>query len=171
MDLITKAEVKNSIEGIDKFRSGVTLLQDFILSNVKKGIPGFFGKDPFPLTHTFVNGLYIRYLICPARALSTTQIHKQEHIFFILKGDCSILTEQGIQKVTAPYMGVTKRGTKRIIWSHNEVHWVTVHPLKKMSIEKAEKKIFAEDWEEIEEIEKQSDAKIKDFIDVVSKEE
>jgi uncharacterized protein YegL len=67
-------------------------------------------------------------------------------------------------------MGITKVGTKRIIYHHDEVHFVTVHACKVTNVEDAEKQIFAQDFDEIEEIEAQSEAKIKEFIDVVSKE-
>jgi len=136
----------------ERFRDGIMNLQEFIEDNVKKGIPGNYGEDPFPLEHIFVGGLYIRHLTVPSNMLTVTKIHKQDHVFFLQKGTISILTEEGVKNLTAPYMGITKVGTKRIIYHHDEVIFITVHATNETEVVKAEKQIFADDFEEIDEI-------------------
>ena len=133
-----------------------------------KKLPGGLGADPFPLVHTFADGLYIRQLTCPAKTLTVTKIHKQEHAFFLMKGTISILTEEGVKKFTAPYQGITKPGTKRIIYHHDEVIFTTVHATDKKTVEEVEEQVIAKNFDELVGIE---DVNIKKFIDVVSKEE
>ena len=81
-----------------------------------------------PLTHHFANGLYGREIFIPKGSIIVTKIHKQENISFLLKGKLSVITENGVDVFTAPAMFVTKPGTKRVLYSHNDVIFATVHP-------------------------------------------
>lgn len=132
-------------------------------------VPGCLGPDPFPLTHNFADGTYIRQLTCPARTLTVTKIHAQTHAFFLLKGTISILTEEGVRKLTAPYSGITKAGTKRIIFHHDEVIFTTVHSTKETDLDKIEAEVIAKDFGELED--KLEQTKIEQFLELVSKEE
>lgn len=118
-----------------------------------KEIDGCLGEDPFPLTHKFADGMYIRQITVPAKALTVTKIHKQTHPFFLLKGTISILTEHGIEKITAPYSGITKAGTKRIIYHHDEVVLTTVHSTNSLDLKEIENEVIAKDFNEIEALE------------------
>jgi len=148
----------------EKFRSDIMCFEEHL-----KTLPGTFGADPFPLKHTFAGGLYIRELRCPANTLTVTKIHKQEHAFFLMKGTISILTPEGVRKYTAPYQGITKPGTKRIIWHHDEVVFITVHATDKKTVEEVEQQVIANNFDEIDELE--DSTKIRDFIDLVAKED
>jgi hypothetical protein len=129
------------------FRERITTFE----AEMKK-IDGCLGEDPFPLKHTFADGMYIRQITVPAKALTVTKIHKQTHPFFVLKGTLSILTEHGIEKITAPYSGITKAGTKRIIY-HDEVILTTVHSTNKIDLGEIESEVIAKDFTEMEAIE------------------
>ena len=52
----------------------------------------------------------------PKGQIISTGIHKKEHPYFVLKGDISVLTDEGIKRIKAPYNGITKPGTKRLIY-------------------------------------------------------
>ena len=82
----------------DKFRKNIVAFEDKV-----KSIPGALGADPFPLEHSFADGLSIRKLTVPARTLTVTKIHAVNHAFFLQKGTISVLTEEGIKKYTAPF--------------------------------------------------------------------
>lgn len=146
-----------------RFHTGITKFEEQM-----KEMPGCLGADPFPLIHTFSDGLYIRQLTVPPKTLTVTKIHKQEHVFFLQKGTISVLTEEGVKKFTAPYMGITKVGTKRIIYHHDEVIFTTVHATEEKEVEKVEEQVIAKDFSEIDSLE---NVRIQDFIDTVSKEE
>ena len=99
-----------------------------------------------PVKHTFMGGCYIRELFMPKDQLAITKIHKQDNPFFIMKGDFSILTENGVSRIKAPYHGLTKVGTRRIMYIHEDTVFITVHSMKKTTVKKAEEQIFAEDF-------------------------
>jgi hypothetical protein len=143
-----------------RFRKDIIKFEDRI-----KDVPGVLGSDPFPLVHIFSDGLYIRQITVPAQTLTITKIHKQEHVFFLLKGTISILTEEGVKKFTAPYTGITKPGTKRVIYHHDEVILTTVHATEEKDVERVEEQVIAKDFDEMTELE------IKDFIQIATKEE
>jgi sulfur relay (sulfurtransferase) DsrF/TusC family protein len=99
-----------------------------------------------PVKHTFMGGCYIRELFMPKDQLAVTKIHKQENVFFIMKGSFSLLTEDGVLLIEAPYHGLTKIGTQRIMYVHEDTVFITVHSIKKTTVKKAEEQIFAEDF-------------------------
>ena len=117
-------------------------------SELKK-IPGAMLGDCFPLVHTFGDGLYVREIQVPKDSLVVTKIHKLAHPYFVLKGEISVLTEKGEQRVSAPYYGITPAGTKRICYCHTDTVWVTVHATHETDLEKIENDIIAKDYDDI----------------------
>jgi len=99
-----------------------------------------------PVKHTFMGGCYIRELFMPKDQLAITKIHKQENAFFIMKGSFSVLTEDGVLLIKAPYHGLTKIGTQRIMYVHEDTVFITVHSTSVNSVEEVERQIFAEDF-------------------------
>ena len=102
-----------------------------------------------PVKHTFAGGCYIREIYNPAHELIVTKIHKKEHPFFLMKGEMSILTEEGIQNIKAPYQGVTKPGTKRAIYTHEECMFITVHATENTTIEDVEDEVVCTKYEDL----------------------
>ena len=105
--------------------------------------------DANPVKHTFAGGCYIREIYNPANQLLVTKIHKKEHPFFLMKGEMSILTEEGIQNIKAPYQGVTKPGTKRAIYTHEECIFITVHATDNTTIEDVEEEVICTKYEDL----------------------
>lgn len=103
----------------------------------------------FPLKHTFVDGAYVREIFMPAGAFLTSKIHKVKHPFFVLKGKCSVLTENGVQTITAPYYGVTEPGTKRVLYIHEETIWVTVHVTDSQDLAVIEDQVIAKTFNDL----------------------
>ena len=99
-----------------------------------------------PVKHSFADGCYIREIFNPAGELLVTKIHKKEHPFFLMKGKMSILTEDGVKHVQAPHHGITKPGTKRIIYTHTDCVFVTVHATDKTDVDEIEKEVIANDF-------------------------
>src|SRR3989442_15642842 len=74
-----------------------------------------------PLVHRFTPGLYTREIFNPAGTLLTTKIHKTEHPFVIAQGRVSVFVPgEKVVHLRAPYVGVTKAGTRRIIYVHED---------------------------------------------------
>lgn len=147
-----KFNIKHENETI---REGILRFEDKL-----KQIPGSMSGDCFPLTHSFADDIYVREIQCPKGALVVTKIFKQNHATFLLSGECSILTEDGIKKIKAPYSMITKSGTKRIIYCHTDVIWTTVHgnPKNITDLGKLEHKIIAKSFDEL------NDKQIPEFI-------
>lgn len=79
--------------------------------------------------HRFTPGLYIRELTMPKGALFTSKIHKTEHPFIVSKGRCKVYTESaGVEEIVAPYFGITKAATRRVLLIEEETTWTTFHP-------------------------------------------
>lgn len=108
----------------------------------------------FPVTHRFVPGLYAREFFVPKDSVVTSKIHKTEHLFTVSKGSMSVYTEEGgVVRITAPFTGVTKPGTRRIGYTHEDTVWTTYHPTAETDLAKLEAEIIytREEFEKIRE--------------------
>lgn len=83
-----------------------------------------------PLEHRFTPGLYCRTIFMPAGTLLTSKIHNTEHPFVVHSGKASVWIEGvGVEHIAAPFVGVTKPGTRRLLYIHEDCTWSTFHPL------------------------------------------
>jgi hypothetical protein len=81
-----------------------------------------------PLRHRFTPGLYIREILIPRGTRLTSRIHKYEHPFVISKGAISVWTKRtGWEYFKAPHTGITKPGTRRVLYAHEDTIWTTFH--------------------------------------------
>jgi hypothetical protein len=93
-------------------------------------------------------GLYAREITIPAGTLLTGKIHKYEQINVLSKGDISVLTEDGVVRVQAPFTIASPAGTKRIAYAHSECVWTTIHRTPEIDVEKIEAEFIAQSDEE-----------------------
>lgn len=100
--------------------------------------------------HHFCKGLYAREITIPAGSTLVGKIHKHEHINIISKGEISVMTENGIERIKAPATIISKPGIKRVGYAHEETVWTTIHPTDVRDIEELEKIFIAESFEEYE---------------------
>jgi hypothetical protein len=121
------------------------------IENQMRTMPGvkIGDSDLCPLKHTFVDGAYVREIFMPKGTLIVSKIHKITHPYFILKGEVSVLTEDGVERIKAPFSGVTKAGTKRVLYIHEDCTWITVHVTQKTDLAQIEGDIIAKDFDEI----------------------
>lgn len=81
-----------------------------------------------PLVHRFTPGMYIREIFMPAGSLITSKIHKTEHPFTISKGRVAVSIDgKDWEEFEAPYTGITKPGTRRILYIIEDCVWSTYH--------------------------------------------
>lgn len=80
-----------------------------------------------PLIHLFTPGLYVRQMSAPAGALITSVEHKTEHPWILLKGVLDVISDTERIRYTAPCVGVTLPGTKRLAYIHEDIVWITFH--------------------------------------------
>ncbi len=96
-----------------------------------------------PVEHRFTPGMYIRQIFMPAGALVVSKIHKTEHPFVISMGDVSVWThEDGVVRCTAPYTGITKPGTRRLLYMHLDTLWTTFHVTDLTDVDEIEREII-----------------------------
>jgi hypothetical protein len=111
---------------VDAYRDRVKAVQDDLLEH-KEALVGKDTEKLCPVKHSFGEGCYIREWVTPAGILTISRIHKVAHPFFVIEGDISVMTEDGVERIKAPYYGITQPGTKRILYSHETTRCVTVH--------------------------------------------
>lgn len=103
-----------------------------------------------PVTHYFADGLYGREILIPKGATVSGKIHKTRHINVISKGEISVLTEKGIERLKAPFTFVAPPGTKRIGYAHEDTIWTTFHASEETDLEKLEAELIAPSFEALE---------------------
>ena len=140
-------EIGLEVRKRQEFREKISDLEQAIVDMGDR--TGEVMHDANPVKHTFAGGCYIREIYNPANQLLVTKIHKKEHPFFLMKGEMSILTEEGIQNIKAPYQGVTKPGIKRAIYTHEECVFITVHATDNTIIEDVEEEVICTKYEDL----------------------
>jgi hypothetical protein len=82
-----------------------------------------------PVAHTFTPGVYRRTIVMPAGTLATSLIHNTEHHYVIVAGSVSVyIPGVGVEYIRAPYFGITRPGTRRVLYIQEDCVWATYHP-------------------------------------------
>lgn len=123
----------------EEYRKWIVDIEDAL-----KGMEGSVDRHTglsqgFKLEQSITPGIYTRKLTMPANTLVVSRIHKQEHPFLIMKGRVSVYDGSEVVTYEAPYNGITKKGTKRILFNHEETTWITFHPITDETIEECDK--------------------------------
>ena len=101
-----------------------------------------------PLQHYFSRGVYAREMTCPAGTAITGRIHKYSQINILSKGKVSVLTDDGVITVSAPYTLVAQPGAKRAFYVHEEAVWTTICGTQTTDIEQLEQELTVGTYEE-----------------------
>jgi len=81
-----------------------------------------------PVDHIFTPGLYTRQIFMPAGSFITSKIHKTEHPYVVSQGLVSVWIDEGEEIVIdAPFTGITKPGTRRVLYVWEDTIWTTFH--------------------------------------------
>lgn len=90
-----------------------------------------------PVQHRFAEkqGLYAREIVIPKGALMTGRVHKHQHVSIMIRGDMSVLTDKGMERVSGYRCWICEPGTKRVGYAHEETVWLTVHHTDHMTAE------------------------------------
>tara|TARA_B100001093_G_scaffold495580_1_gene540222 strand:+ start:5146 stop:5631 length:486 start_codon:yes stop_codon:yes gene_type:complete len=99
------------------------------------------------LEHFFGEGTYIRKITMNKGSVIMSAIHTVLHPFFVLKGKATVLSEDGLINVEAPYFGMTKPGTQRLLLIHEDMEWYTVHPTEKTNVEEILQDVTSKDYD------------------------
>jgi hypothetical protein len=104
-----------------------------------------------PFTNWLVPGVYCREIHLPADSVVVGRIHKFEHMSIISKGSVTVFTEFGEYHYKAGDSFVSPAGTKRVVLSHEDTTWTTIHPNpdNEQDIETLENRYTAKEYEEL----------------------
>lgn len=117
----------NQITKHDEFRAKVFAMEREMLKQPQAEIK---------VVHHFSPGLYARELHIPEDVFLTGAIHKFTNMNILSQGEISVLTENGIVRVQAPFTVVSPPGTKRIAYTHTDCVWTTFFPTDETDVEK-----------------------------------
>lgn len=83
-----------------------------------------------PVKHTFTPGLYSREIFMPAGTLLTSKTHRTEHQYVVISGRAAVAIEgRGVEILEAGHVGITKAGTRRLLYILEDCRWITFHPI------------------------------------------
>lgn len=95
-----------------------------------------------PLVHRFLKGVYAREMFIPKGTLAVGKIHASENLIIVSQGDIAILTENGAQRIRAPYAAISPALTKRVVYAHEDTVVTTIHATEETDLEKLEAELI-----------------------------
>jgi quercetin dioxygenase-like cupin family protein len=99
-----------------------------------------------PVTrHYFADGMYCREVFRKQGVLVVGKVHKKEHFFMVVQGTLAFWTEEGMKRESAPYIWVSKPGTKRVTLALEDTTVVTVHQVSSSDIDEIEKELVEDE--------------------------
>lgn len=101
-----------------------------------------------PVKHHFSQGVYARELFIPKGTVLTGKIHKFQQLNIMSQGELSVLTEDGVKRVKAPFTIVSPPGTKRVAYAHEDTIWTTIHGTELTDVDEIEKAFIAQTEQE-----------------------
>ena len=110
-------------------------------------------REKFKYKHTFADGIYVREMTIEKDEVIIGAIHKHLHVWFLLSGNITVLTEGKLKEYQAPCTVLSEPGVKRVIYGNEESVFVNVHknPTNTQDIKELEKQIVALNYNEYEE--------------------
>jgi hypothetical protein len=130
------------------------------LEETMRSMPGAIigNSELLPLKHTFGDGIYVRDLTIPKGVLVVGKIHKYPTLNILLKGDITIMTEDGSKRIKAPHYFIAPPGNKKVGYTHEETIWLNVLATEETDLDKIEEYFIAKDFSGL-------DSNIKNFIE------
>lgn len=103
-----------------------------------------------PVTHRFANGCYLREIFMPAGTVVVGKIHATEHFNVILTGEVTVVTAEWSKRFKAPHTFVSGAGVQKVVYTHSDCQWQTLHVTDKTDLEEIEKDVIAESYNDLE---------------------
>lgn len=101
---------------------------DDIVNKIEAAMQAANNPVECPLIHRFTDKMYIREIFMPKGTLLTSRIHKFESPFVISQGKVAVSIDGGSWVVyEAPYTGITKAETRRLLYIIEDTIWSTFH--------------------------------------------
>lgn len=99
------------------------------LAQIKRlqDVVGVAPQIPLEPEHLFAPGMYTRILAIQADAYVVGKMHRHAHPTMLIKGEATILTNNGMERICAPHVWISQPGAKRPLYTHTDCVFVTVH--------------------------------------------
>ena len=132
-------------------RQAIMALEERIRHEVS-GPAGSMAPVECPLEHRFAPGIYARTIFLPAGSLVVGKIHNHAHVNVLSMGRVSVYTEQGPEEFSAPRTWISEPGTKRVVYTHEDAVWNTIHhnPTNETDTDKIEEFVIAKTFEQFD---------------------
>jgi len=116
----------------------------FAIEAVLKQMP----QVELPLRHCFGNKVYVREMTAPKGSIIIGKMHKFKQVNIVVKGDISVLTEDGWKRLKSGEMFESPAGIKRAGYTHEDTVWTTICGTEEIDIEKAEGELTIGSYQE-----------------------
>ena len=139
-------------------REQIQSLQQLLIDNADgENIEGdgknIIHSKNFPLKHTFADGVYIRQMDMQVDSMVVGAIHNHLHVWFLLTGHLTVITEDTTEEFIAPCYVLATPGSKRVIYAMEDSIFVNIHknPNNIKDIKKLEDDLVSLTFEDYEE--------------------
>lgn len=95
--------------------------------------------------HTFHAGIYVREVFRPAGTLIVGNVHKKEHLYYVVSGTIVVTTDEGVQEIEGPAIIKSSPGTKRAVLAVTDALCMTIHRTDAQTPEEAEPELIEPD--------------------------
>lgn len=134
---------------LQKFASNVRALSMRDKVNViEREIKKVENLNGLVLTHHFSDGVYARELFIPKDTIIVGKIHKYDNLNILIHGEMSVLVDEQILRVKAPFTTVSPSGTKRVAYTHTDCIWTTILRTDELDTDKIEDHFTAQSEQE-----------------------
>jgi quercetin dioxygenase-like cupin family protein len=124
---------------VDDARAKVVVLESQVMQLPQVDIP---------VKHYFSRGVYAREMSAPAGSVIVGRIHKHSQINILSKGEVSVLTDDGVIRVAAPYTFVAQPGAKRAFFIHEDAVWTTICGTESTDVENIADELTVNSYDE-----------------------
>ena len=119
-------------------------LRDASIDALEAAITADLPLVEIPVKDYFSKGVYAREIFIPKGTVITGKIHKYTTLNIMSQGEMSVLTEDGIKRVKAPFTIVSPPGTRRVAYAHEDTIWTTIHGTEKTDVDEIEAEFVAQ---------------------------
>lgn len=130
-------------------RAHIVGIQEALQSEIAKGALVETVNDQ-PLEHSFIPGAYARHMLILKGTLIVGKIHRFPCFNFIMRGRATVLSEDGVREIVAPFFFVSQPGAKRVVFAREETLWVTVHGTTETDLEKLEEFLIVKSYADLD---------------------
>ena len=124
--------------------SGDMIEKLFVIEAALKQMP----QVEAPLRHCFGNKVYVREMTAPKGSVIIGKMHKFKQVNIVVKGDISVLTEDGWKRMKSGEMFESPAGIKRAGFTHEDTVWTTICGTEETEVEKAEDELTIGSYQE-----------------------